>query len=425
MKIQLKILMFLLALSQILLACTSGAGRAELVQSKKPRLSNPQPAPVDLQALASSNTAFAFDLYQALKDNPGNQFYSPYSISLALAMTYAGASGTTASQMAQALHFTLPPQSLHTAFNALSLDLAARKDQASEEVKTPFELSIANSLWGQRGETFQPAFLDLLAQNYGAGLRLLDFSADPERARQAINQWVSQQTQDKIKDILPPGTIDALTRLVLANAIYFKASWWFPFTEGITQPAPFHLLDGSTVQVDMMHKQTGFEYAETEDYQMVELPYNSGNISMLVILPRPGKFQQVEANLAPGILADFAANEQRYPVELSLPKFTFESQFNLNAALAGLGMTDAFDPAQADFSAMTGKRELYIGNILHKAFVAVDEAGTEAAAATIVIMPVSALPEKVIEFKADRPFIFLIRDRQSGSLLFVGRLVQP
>ncbi len=225
---------------------------SSLVVSDKPRDRGPVSNQGDLSALAEGNAAFATDLYAALRHAPGNLFFSPYSISTALAMTYAGAAGETASQMAAALHFDLPPERLHPAFNAYALDLEARAAQATEG--TPFELSIANSLWGQRDFPFRGEFLDLLGENYGAGMRLVDYMADPEASRRAINDWVSSETRKKIQDLIPEGAVDAMTRLVLANAIYFKAGWLHPFEETATGPEPFHFLDGSTLDVPMMHQ---------------------------------------------------------------------------------------------------------------------------------------------------------------------------
>jgi len=392
--------------------------------SDKPRDLSPDAGPEDVSALADGNAAFAFDLYRTLAAGEGNLFFSPYSISVALAMTYAGAAGDTASQMASTLQFTLPQDRLHPAFNAYSLDLQARAQEPTEG--TPFELSIANSLWGQQGFPFRPEFLDLLGENYDAGMRLVDFAADPEVARLAINQWVSDETREKIQDLIPSGAIDALTRLVLANAINFKAAWLHAFDSDATTTEPFHLLDGSTVEVPMMHQDEPYGYAVREEYRALELPYETGNMAMLIILPDEGQLQTVEEALGSEMLQEIIGNLTYGPVILSLPMFTYESAFSLNDALQNLGMTDAFDPERADFSGMDGTRDLHMGSVLHKAFVSVDEQGTEAAADTAVIMELtSALPDEPITITVDRPFIYLIRDGQTGSLLFVGRMLNP
>ncbi|MGA2110923.1 MAG: serpin family protein [Anaerolineales bacterium] len=395
-----------------------------VAQSQVPRTKDPAVPSADLSALAAGNAQFAFDLYRRLSGEDSNLFLSPYSISLALAMTFSGAAGATASQMAEAMHFSLPASSLHPAFNAYSQDLQARATISKEG--TPFELDIANSLWGQRNLPFRKDFLDLLAENYGAGLRLVDFSSNPEAARLAINQWVSDETKQKILDLIPPGAIDRLTRLVLANAIYFKAGWQAPFDKTATRSEPFQLLDGSTVKVPMMNRSGDYGYALMNGYKAIDLPYQTGNISMWVLLPNSGQFQSVEQQLSPAMIEDLASGLKNGPVDLSLPKFSFVSSFNLNQALESRGMTDAFDPNRADFSGMDGAHDLYLGNVEHKAFVSVDESGTEAAAATAVVMESMAMPASVpISFVVDRPFIFLIRDDQTGSLLFVGRVLDP
>ncbi|MCC6147337.1 MAG: serpin family protein [Anaerolineaceae bacterium] len=408
-------------------ACAPQTASAQVVKSEKPRETDLQINPEDISLLAQDNTAFALDLYHLLNRQEGNAFYSPYSISTALAMTHAGAKGETARQMAQTLHFSLPAERLNPAFNALALELAARPQQADETVKTPFELSIANALWGQKDYKFLPEFLDILAQYYGAGMQLVDFSANPEAARETINDWVSEQTKERIKNLLQPGAVDTFTRLALTNAIYFKAGWLRPFEKDATRSKPFHLLDGSAVNVPTMHMEERFRYMILEDARALQLPYESGGVSMLLILPDEGKFQAVEDKLDKSLLTQIQDGEQTGPVDLELPKFTFESQFNLNQALTELGMPDAFDSNQADFSGMTGARDLFIGSVIHKAFIAVDENGTEAAAATAVLMVETSMPvpEEPVEFHFDRPFIFMIRDNQTGSILFIGRVLNP
>jgi serpin B len=339
-------------------------------------------------------------------------------------MTFAGAAGSTADQMAGTLHFDLEDGALHAAFNAYALDLEAR---ANADVDgTPFELSIANSLWGQEGFAFRPEFLDLLAENYAAGMRLADFVADPEASRQVINRWVSDETRQRIEDLIPEGAIDEMTRLVLANAIYFKASWMSSFDPDATAREPFHLLSGDTVDVPMMHADESYRYLVADGYQAIELPYQSGEMSMVILLPDGGRFAAFEDTMGLDVLEQALGQMAYGPVRLGLPRFTYESEFSLRDALEGLGMTDAFDPDRADFSGMDGNRDLYIASVLHKAFVAVDEKGTEAAAATAVIMGVTSAPiGEPITITVDRPFIYLIRDGQTGGILFLGRVVDP
>ncbi len=337
-------------------------------------------------------------------------------------MTYAGARGQTEEQMAKTLHFTLPQDRLHPAFDALDLAL---QQPAAQPDEGQFQLNIANSIWGQQGYAFQPAFLDLLAENYGAGLRLTDFMTAPEPARQAINQWVSDQTKDKIRDLIPAGAITPDTRLVLANAIYFYAKWLYPFDGNLTQPGNFNLLDGTTVTVPMMSRLAGLRYAAGQGYQAVELPYVGDQVALTLIVPDAGRFAEVRAALTAGELESLWGSLQTKQVQLSLPKFKYESSFSLAKTLGQLGMPDAITPGVADFSGMDGTRDLFISDILHKAVVAVDEEGTEAAAATAVVVGTTAMPAIDVQLTVDRPFIFVIRDTQSGAMLFMGQVLNP
>lgn len=391
------------------------------VQSERPRSPAPDSALGDLPVLVRGNSAFALDLYQALREQPGNLFYSPYSISLALAMTYAGARGDTAAQMADVLHFELTQEQLHPAFNKLDETL----NREVEGVEQPFQLNIANSIWGQRDFEFEADFLDVLAENYGAGLRLVDFAQAAEAARQQINSWVEEQTQDKIKDLIPEGALDSMTRLVLANAIYFKAAWQSQFDAANTQDAPFTLLDGSQVNAPTMRQTGSMNYAASDGWQAVELAYEGGRQSMVILLPATGEFEAFEAGLDAARVAEILGAMQFTSVELALPRFSFESEIQLNELLAAMGMPQAFVPDQADFSGMRALRDLYISAVLHKAFVDVNEEGTEAAAATAVIVSVTSLPVDIQQMQIDRPFIFMIRDIETGSILFAGRVLNP
>ena len=423
-----KVLMVSLALVMVLVSvvgCGDGAVvGVTLAMSDKERETAPDISAGNLTELVDGNSGFAFDLYQALSEEEGNLFYSPFSISLALAMTYAGARGETEQQMADTLNFILSQSDLHPAFNALDLELASRGEGAEGKDGEGFRLNIVNAIWGQQDYKFLDTFLDVLAENYGAGLRLLDFINAAEESRITINDWVSEQTEGRIEDLIPPDAIDALTRLVLTNAIYFNAAWRYPFDEDMTEDGDFHLLDGGRVTVPMMKQKESYGYAEGEGYQAVELLYDGRELSMVILLPEEGQFGAFEGSLdaerLDAILDDLARRE----VALTMPKFEFESEFSLAKTLAAMGMPVAFS-SSADFSGMTGNRELFIGNVLHKAFVSVDEAGTEAAAATAVIMELSAAPGMPVEVTLDRPFIFLIRDIETGSLLFIGRVANP
>ncbi len=396
------------------------------VSSKLAREASPTIPQDEQSRFASDNMAFALDLYRQLAAQPGNLFYSPYSISEALAMVYGGARGQTEQQMASGMHYGLPQDSLHPAFNALDQELAKRADAAQAQGQG-FQLNIANATWGQSGFPFLSTYLDLLAKNYGAGLQTVDFANNPEAARQDINNWVAKQTKDKIKDIVPQGAIDPLTRMVLANAIYFKASWLYPFDKSATQDAPFTKLDGSQVSVPMMALgKENLDYLKGEGYQAVALPYVDGNVSMLLLVPDAGKFEQFENGMDAARLQSILNGLQSSQVILKVPRFTVESSFSLADTLSKMGMPDAFNPNQADFSGMDGKRDLYISSILHKAYASVDETGTEAAAATVAIMTLgAAMPSTPIELTIDRPFIFVIYDQPTQAMLFAGRIVDP
>jgi serpin B len=397
----------------------------EALKSDQDRITSPDVNLSDEALLVEGNSAFAFELYQALKGEEGNLFYSPYSISLALAMTYAGARGETAQQMADTLNFILEQERLHPAFNWLDAELASRGEGAQGKDDEGFRLNIVNAIWGQKDYEFLSDFLDVLAENYGAGLRILDFMNETEKSRLIINDWVSNQTEGRIEDLIPQGAIDALTRLVLTNAIYFNAAWENTFDEDMTADGPFYLLDGGQVSVPMMKQTEWFGYTEGEGYQAVELPYDGNELSMVILLPEAGNFQAFEEGLQAQQVYDIISDLQFTGVTLTMPKFEFDSEFSLEDTLAEMGMPDAFSPIEADFSGMTGNPELFISDIFHKAFVAVDEAGTEAAAATAVIVKLSAAPGFPVEVTIDSPFIFLIRDIETGAILFVGRVMNP
>jgi serpin B len=407
-------------------ACTPAPVQAKEVHSDIPRDLSPQVADSDLADLVAGNNAFAFALYHQFPPDGSNVFYSPYSVSLALAMTYAGAEGETAEQMAQALHFLLPADRLHPAFNKLALELDSRSHAEDLKPDQEFQLNVANSLWGQSGFHFEQDYLDALARNYSAGMRLVDYANDAEAARREINDWVSDATKQKIKDIIPKGALDALTRLVLANAVYFKAAWLHPFEPDATQPGPFHRTDGTTVDVPMMHEQAALRSMQGDGYRAVELPYAGRQLSMLVLLPGEGEFDEVESRLDSELVESTLDALTPGEVILTMPKFEFEWSLGLVDGLAALGMQEAFNPDSADFSGMDGKRDLYLTDILHKAFVAVDEAGTEAAAATVVIVAATSIqPTPPMEFTVDRPFFFLLRDNPTGTILFVGKVMNP
>jgi serpin B len=378
----------------------------------------------------AADNSFGVDLYSRLAAaNKENIFCSPYSIRTILTMTFAGAGGNTAAQMASVLHLdSVPPAQLHAAFSALSKTLNAKD--------TNYDLTIANALWGQRGYGFREDFQNLLQKSYGASLHEMDFVDAAEPARVTINQWVQQQTHEKIKDLLSPGTLNEATCLVLTDAIYFKGAWDEPFRKEQTRQEAFHLDSNQDVQTSMMHHGTSsLKYLGTDRFQAVELPYKGGELSMVLIVPRTvDGLAAVEKEFTSESIAQRPAKLENQRVVLTMPKFTMTRALDLNVVLKGMGMVDAFDRHAADFSGMVTEKEMearppFISQVVHKAFVDVDEEGTEAAAATAVAVATATAmrgpspPPMIVT--ADRPFLFLIRHRDSGVILFLGRLVDP
>ena len=392
------------------------------VRSDRERNDSPRASTRDLKALAQGNNAFSLDLYRKLSNSEGNLFFSPFSVSQVLAMAFAGARGETERQMANTLHYDLPQSALHPSFNALDRKLASRGKELQAEENQFLEMNIANAIWGQQGYEFLPDFLDALAENYGAGLRPLDFADAPEESRVKINHWVSEETQDKIRDLLTPEAVNRLTRLVLTNAIYFNASWQRPFDKLLTRELPFHLAGGGMVEAPMMTETSRdfYGYVKGNGYQAVDVPYSSGEMSMTILLPDQGTFGELEDSLNAQLLERIFDGIEIGNITLTMPLFELESEFSLNQTLAEMGMPDAFG-ARADFSGMTGTRELWVSEIVHKAFVSVDEEGTEEAASTAVVV----LESEPLMVTVNRPFIFLIRDRSTGTLLFLGRVMNP
>jgi serpin B len=395
------------------------------------------PAPgvaADLPTVMAENNAFAFDLYRQLRGESGSLFFSPLSISAALAMTYAGAAGATARQMADVFHWALPGDRLHPAFGELIARLLGESAGASSPAGDPaskFIFDIANSLWGQSNYQFYDDFLDTLAESYHAPLVRHDFrgsAASAEAGRVLINDWVSDKTHDRIKDLLKPADITTATRLVLVNAIYMKAAWQYQFDESATRPQTFHL-PGENLTVEMMHQTQRYKYAEGDGYQVLELPYAGTSMSMDIFLPRAGAFDAFEQGFSAETTAAILDKLRTCEVSLSLPKFKVEQEMELSAVLKALGMTDAFTPG-ADFSGIHDSsldgEDFYIGRVRHKAWIEVKEDGAEAAAATAVIggtcESVGWSPPAPVPFTANRPFIYMIRDTATGSTLFMGRV---
>jgi serpin B len=433
------------SISRIMLAAAGLLVAAGLL----PACSEPPPAVNHDEASAR----FAWNLYRQTVDTDGNLFFSPYSVASALGMTLLGARGVTEREMQQVL---FGGADHHAELGRLTRQLTTAGEQAPDAQPDgprpdsgpgapgsvgprgqpdadipPYELTVANALWLQDGFALRREFLDASERHYGARPFTVDYRAQPEAARQRINTWVSEQTRQRIVDLLAPGSVHALTRLILTNAIYFKSGWQSPFIEGATQPAPFHRRDGSTVQAPLMRQTSRLAYRELDDAQVLRLPYRGGELAMLVVLPRTADgLAALESSLTPETLLALIAGEgaTMRRVEVHLPRFRVEHTLDLGPHLAVLGMPSAFVASQADFSGMTGGRDLMIDAVVHKAFVEVDEEGTEAAAATAVTMMPTSMPgpqDEPIVFKADRPFLFAIVHQTSRAILFLGRVTDP
>jgi len=391
------------------------------IRSAKPLDPAPAVPEADLKVLAEGNREFACALYHELPAGDGNLVFSPLSVSVTMAMVYAGARGQTAEQLADVLHFTLPQERLHPAFS--QTDLALRRP--GQEPDKRLVLNELNAVWAGKGWTFLERFLDTLSVNYDTGMRELDFARDAEGSRHAINQWVEKATEGRIDELVPKGDFSDLTALVLTNAVYFRAHWAQEFEKRETKKQPFHRLTGGDVRCQMMHQSTYTGSFRGEGFDAVRLPYFGGRQSMVAVLPDEGSFAAVEAALDAEMVSDILGNPQKGSVEVGLPKFRFEGGADLARLLAGLGAPDAFDLGTADFSGMTGKRELFISHVRHKAFISVNEKWTEAGAATAAQAEMSAAPSRPVRVILDRPFLFFIVDRDSGAVLFLGRVMDP
>lgn len=408
----------------LLAACGSGEpdesnSKVRLLKADTPRIESPDVGKAQVAKLVGGNNDFAFDLYHS-EGGEDDLIFSPYSISLAFSMAYAGARNETEAQMADTLHF-LPQNTQHPAFNAIDQRMSALGERAGRGAAVPFRLNVANAAWGQQGYRFEDAYLRTLAADYGAGLRTIDFGK-PEAASEEINAWISSRTEDRIKDLVSPDVIDPTTRLVLANAVYFKASWLSRFDESHTKDGPFTPLDDGETTIPMMHQTNYLDYADGDGYQAVRLPYKGEAADMLVILPEEGRFGTVEERLNAGFLDEVDRSLDTKYVSLTMPRFDFETDLDLEERLKAMGMTRPFDAA--DFSGITGAKDLYISDALHRANITVDEKGTEAAAATVLVMAESSTPQ-VTQMTMDRPFIFAIVERDTGTILFLGRVTNP
>jgi len=404
----------------------SVAGVSE-ARSSLARDTNPNVSEADFKAFMAGRSALSASLHKSLSASPQfagkNFFFSPYSIDTALAMAYAGAAGDTKREMAAALQLNLADDKLHAAYNKLALELESRGKNATAQDGQPFRLRVNNSTWAQRDTKFETVFLNTLAKNYGAGVNVVDFKNATDEARVAINGWVAKKTEDKIKDMLAPGTLNPLTRLVLVNTVYFNAGWMTKFKPADTKPAPFNAPTGP-VTVDMMSNVVTAGFTTGQGYKAVELNYDGSEVSMVVVVP-DGDIAAFEAKLDGAKLDAITSSFGTKMVTLKMPKFKIEgATFSVKDALKGLGMNKAFTPGAADFTAITKDEPLFVSDVAHKSFVNVDENGTEAAAATAVIFVTTSVPESV-ELTVDKPFWFGIRDRKTGALVFTGRVVNP
>ena len=400
-----------------------------VIMATRPETPIPFTASPEVKSAVEGNTAFALDLYQKLKEQPSNLFFSPYSISTSLTMTYAGARGQTESEMARVLHFNQAETNLPAVFGALG----ARMDQIQRWHR--ITLTTANSLWCQQDYRFTDAFLNLVRTSYRAEARQVDFIHSALAASDEINNWVGKKTNGKIKDVVEPGQFTDLTRLVLCDAIYFKGKWQLPFKVSDTKPAPFHVTTNKTVTAQMMYQTAHFKMARSDDssVELLELSYSGTDLSMIILLPEveyapPDVEQPGLPDLEQKLTADnlriwLTKLDQVNPHEtwVGLPRFTTTRGFDLTKELTSLGMPSAFGD-RADFSGMDGTTNLYVSDVIHKAFVEVNESGTEAAAVTLNMVTMAG---RANSFVVDHPFIFLIRDNGSGTILFLGRIVDP
>ncbi|MCD4686021.1 MAG: serpin family protein [Anaerolineae bacterium] len=417
-----KRVLHLVLLSSIVLGVTCGTLAPSAAQNN------------DTATLVADNNTFAFDFYrQVAAETDTNLLFSPFSISQAFGMLMAAARENTETQMAATLRYTLPQDALHPAFAALNADLSTRQtpDAGAGGEGERLQLNVANSIWAQDGFPFRDAYMNLLRDFYNGGLRFMDFVQESEAARETINDWVEDETEDKIQNMLPQGVINPDTRLVLVNAIYFNGSWQHPFVESATQDEPFTLLDGSTVNVPMMFQQESLGYLRGDGFQVVELPYFGYDMAMLIVLPDADQFEAVQRQLDGAWFESTRREIATQDVQLFMPRFEFETALDLKTTLQNMGMTDVFDGNLADLTGMfdpaTVNGNLFVTDALHKAFIGVDETGTEAAAATAIVVGITSapMPSQPVEVRLDHPFIYAIYDRQTGAILFLGQVLNP
>ncbi len=406
-------------------------GGSNVIRASVPRGQTTDVTPAEIADLVRGNSEFAFELFRLVAAKRENTVLSPYSIAAALTMTYAGARGTTSEEIRDVLHLGLPDERVHAARNELDLQIITIPDSSPSYTREPFTIRVANSLWGQQGYPFLDEFLVLLAENYDAGMNIVDFVTAAEAARQEINSHVEAETEGRIVDLIPEGGVNGLTRLVLVNAIWFKADWMKQFDLDSTVDGDFTTLEGDQVTVPMMKQEEYFTYADGDGYQAVRLPYYAGNDSMVIVLPAPDRFEEIADGFGPADLTAFRSEGFAHWVDLSMPRFEFRSAVKPKPVLRELGMVavfaNPFEPDGADLTGMTEVRELYVAEVVHQAFIKVDEMGTEASAATAVLggRGGGGEPPPIATFTVDRPFLFFIEHGDTGEVLFMGQVVDP
>lgn len=392
--------------------------KSSLALAAMARLGFAKEPPVQLPDIVSGNNSFTFELFDKVRKEEGNLFCSPFSVSTALAMAAAGARGKTAEEMLDVLHFPGAPEAGHTVLGKLIQQFNA------DDPKRGYQLAVANALWVANDYGFKKEFLDFVSKHYGARLSELDFAHETEKSRQTINQWVEKQTHDRIKDLMSEGTIKKDTRLVITNAIYFKGNWADQFDKKATRDEPFQVSDAQKVKTPMMHRTGSYGYFENEIVQLLSIPFKGRDLSMMFALPKKtGALADLESKTTAASVGTWVAGIRPSEVVVALPRFELTKKFDLVPTLRDMGMKTAFGPS-ADFSGLTDKERLYISDVVHKAFVLVNEEGAEAAASTGIGFRPTSMPVRR-NFRADHPFLFFIRDNKSGSILFIGRLAHP
>ncbi len=416
--------MRLASVTLIVLGAVLGLGPAGCGKSA----TQPSAPSTEVRNVGGATEQFGLDLYAKLRTSPGNLFFSPYSLATALAMTSGGARGQTATEMAAVLHVALPPEQLHPAMAGLAESLRSQDgERKSDKAKgPPYRLAIANAVWAQEKYPFLPEFAELCRTKYNALARTLDLAGAPDASRRTINAWAAEQTGGQIREVLPEEALDANTRMVLASAICFKGTWEEPFKPTATRLQPFRLAGGDGVDVPFMFGARECGYAEDAGVQVLSLPYVGDRFALVAVLPRdPNCLPELEAGLNTERLHAWLGQLEQQVVQVSLPKLDFSSGLVLKDTLAALGMPAAFGP-KADFSGLTGDQELRLDDVWHHAAITIDEEGTTATAVTGTKLALkSEEPKRPLIFRADRPFLFMIRDGRTGTILFLGRVMDP